>query len=158
MPDFPDRLRAPDACGSLDCRELRYEAATRIEALDGALEWICDREPALVLEAMQAVVAAERDDLKRWHDIHAEGASGLLERAEKAEAEAAVMRGQLEQLGFPFDTGALAAAEREPNCICPHFTDTGGFRIADLTCPVHGPSGTNPGDGPWDAEREPSDG
>ena len=35
-------------------------------------------------------------------------------------------------------------------CNCPRFSDTGGFRIADLTCPVHGVSGTDPGDGYWD--------
>lgn len=41
--------------------------------------------------------------------------------------------------------------EREaPVCICPHFSDTGGFRIADLCCPVHGVGGTEPGDGYWD--------
>lgn len=33
-------------------------------------------------------------------------------------------------------------------CICPRFSDAGGFRIADLCCPVHGVSGTDPGDGP----------
>lgn len=35
-------------------------------------------------------------------------------------------------------------------CICPRFSDTGGFRIADLGCPVHGVDGTDPGDGYWD--------
>lgn len=34
-------------------------------------------------------------------------------------------------------------------CICPRFTDTGGFRIADLCCPVHGVNGPEPGDGYW---------
>lgn len=37
-------------------------------------------------------------------------------------------------------------------CICPRFKDTGGYRIADLCCPIHGISGTNPGDGYWDDE------
>ena len=32
------------------------------------------------------------------------------------------------------------------------FGDTGGFRIADLCCPVHGIGGTDPGDGPWERE------
>lgn len=47
----------------------------------------------------------------------------------------------------------------EPTCNCPRFTDTGGYRIADLTCPIHGISGTDPGDGMWDAPEnveEPS--
>lgn len=37
----------------------------------------------------------------------------------------------------------------DEECICPRFRDTGGFRIADLTCPTHGLSGTDPGDGYW---------
>lgn len=41
---------------------------------------------------------------------------------------------------------------RPEGCICVEFRDTGGFRIADLTCPVHGVSGTDPGDGYWDTE------
>jgi hypothetical protein len=57
---------------------------------------------------------------------------------------------------------ALAATDRPPTwraghgpepptgtCICPRFKDTGGFRIADLACPVHGVDGTDPGDGYW---------
>jgi hypothetical protein len=35
-------------------------------------------------------------------------------------------------------------------CICIKFADTGGFRVADLTCPVHGVDGTEPGDGMWE--------
>lgn len=42
-----------------------------------------------------------------------------------------------------------------PGYICPRFGDTGGFRIADLTCPVHGVNGTDPGDGPWSTEDPP---
>lgn len=38
----------------------------------------------------------------------------------------------------------------EPKCICRKFVDTGGFRLADLCCPVHGVNGTEPGDGPDD--------
>lgn len=38
----------------------------------------------------------------------------------------------------------------EPACICVRFRDTGGFRVGDLTCPVHGVEGTEPLDGPWD--------
>lgn len=38
----------------------------------------------------------------------------------------------------------------DPTCICPRFRDTGGYRIADLTCPVHGVDGPEPGDGYWD--------
>ena len=40
-----------------------------------------------------------------------------------------------------------------PKCNCPRFSDTGGFRIADLTCPIHGVNGTDPGDGPWEPEN-----
>jgi hypothetical protein len=32
------------------------------------------------------------------------------------------------------------------------FKDTRGYRIADLTCPVHGAHGTNPGDGYWEID------
>lgn len=38
----------------------------------------------------------------------------------------------------------------KPTCICPRFSDTGGYRIADLGCPTHGINGTRPGDGPWE--------
>lgn len=31
-------------------------------------------------------------------------------------------------------------------CVCIEFSDTAGYRIADLTCPVHGVEGTDPGD------------
>lgn len=41
-------------------------------------------------------------------------------------------------------------------CICIRFRDTGGYRIADLTCPVHGIDGTDPGDGYW--ETPPAEG
>jgi hypothetical protein len=34
----------------------------------------------------------------------------------------------------------------ETKCICAKFSDTGGARIADLTCPIHGVNGTDPGD------------
>lgn len=39
-------------------------------------------------------------------------------------------------------------------CKCPRFSDTDGYRIADLTCPVHGPSGIGPGDGDWEPTPE----
>lgn len=39
---------------------------------------------------------------------------------------------------------------RPEGCICIQFKDTGGFRIADLTCPVHGVGGTSPGDDYWE--------
>ncbi len=38
------------------------------------------------------------------------------------------------------------------DCICVRLKDTGGYRIADLGCPVHGVEGTDPGDGYWDDE------
>jgi hypothetical protein len=38
---------------------------------------------------------------------------------------------------------------RPRGCTCQMFRDTGGFRIADLCCPVHGVEGTDPGDGYW---------
>lgn len=47
---------------------------------------------------------------------------------------------------------------RPEGCICTMFKDTSGFRIADLCCPVHGVSGTDPGDGYWErAERNGGD-
>lgn len=44
-------------------------------------------------------------------------------------------------------------------CICPRFRDAGGFRIADFACPIHGPRGTEPGDGWWftDPDIHPPD-
>lgn len=39
-------------------------------------------------------------------------------------------------------------------CICPQFTDIGERRIADLTCPVHGVDGAEPGDGFWEVKDE----
>lgn len=44
-----------------------------------------------------------------------------------------------------------APFKRPEGCICVMFRDTGGFRIADLTCPVHGVAGSDPGDGYWEA-------
>lgn len=43
---------------------------------------------------------------------------------------------------------------RPEGCICPQFTDIGEARIADLTCPVHGVNGTDPGDGFWEVRSE----
>lgn len=42
----------------------------------------------------------------------------------------------------------------ELQCICAHFSDTGGMRIGDLCCPVHGVNGPEPLDGPWDDETK----
>lgn len=39
-------------------------------------------------------------------------------------------------------------------CICPQFVDIGERRIADLTCPVHGVDGTDPGDGFWEVKDD----
>jgi hypothetical protein len=50
--------------------------------------------------------------------------------------------------------GQEAEEASAPACICPRFRDTGGLRIADLACPVHGVGGTDPGDGPWEVEPE----
>ena len=44
--------------------------------------------------------------------------------------------------------------KRPEGCICTVFSDTGGFRIADLTCPVHGVGGSEPGDGYWEAQDQ----
>ena len=38
-------------------------------------------------------------------------------------------------------------------CICVKFKDTGGFQIADLTCPIHGIDGTSPGDWQEDSDE-----
>lgn len=46
-------------------------------------------------------------------------------------------------------SGGVTAAK----CNCPRFGDTGGYRIADLTCPTHGIGGTDPGDGMWTPEN-----
>lgn len=47
-------------------------------------------------------------------------------------------------------SAAWQSDERFPNhtegCICPRFRDIAPALIADLTCPVHGGNGTNPGD------------
>lgn len=43
---------------------------------------------------------------------------------------------------------------RPEGCNCPMFTDIGEARIADLTCPVHGVEGTDPGDGFWEVKSE----
>lgn len=48
---------------------------------------------------------------------------------------------------------ATPTAENDPmfphhveGCICPRFRDIAPSLIADLTCPVHGVNGTDPGD------------
>lgn len=43
---------------------------------------------------------------------------------------------------------------RPEGCTCPWFHDTGGYRIADMNCPIHGLNGTHPGDGYWDEDRD----
>ncbi len=43
--------------------------------------------------------------------------------------------------------GLIPESQDAPKCICTRFSDTGGFRIADLACPIHGVNGTDPGDG-----------
>ena len=47
------------------------------------------------------------------------------------------------------------STEPPSDCICPRFGDTGGYRIADLMCPVHGIDGTDPGDGYWEDDHAP---
>lgn len=39
------------------------------------------------------------------------------------------------------------------DCICPRFSDTGGFRVSDLCCSIHGVNGSDPGDGYWEDEK-----
>jgi hypothetical protein len=39
-----------------------------------------------------------------------------------------------------------AGMEGGGECVCPKFNDTGGYRIADRACPIHGVKGSNPGD------------
>lgn len=34
------------------------------------------------------------------------------------------------------------------------FDDIGEYRIADLTCPVHGDEGSDPGDGFWEVKQD----
>jgi len=41
--------------------------------------------------------------------------------------------------------------QEEAKCICVHFSDTAGYRISDLACPIHGinsPGGLD--DGYWE--------
>jgi hypothetical protein len=49
--------------------------------------------------------------------------------------------------------GGAEPGPQAAECICVRFRDTGGFRIADLACPVHGVNGTEPGDGYWEADN-----
>lgn len=51
-----------------------------------------------------------------------------------------------------FRPGPAADPATTDTCICPRFKDTGGYRIADLQCPIHGVDGSNPGDGPWEED------
>jgi hypothetical protein len=44
--------------------------------------------------------------------------------------------------------------KRPHGCVCVMFRDTGRFRIADLTCPVHGVGATDPGDGQWEGNDD----
>lgn len=75
-------------------------------------------------------------------DVYEGGLFAVYLEADSAEAAEAEVHGSREG-----DEGESAAEQGA--CNCPRFTDTGGFRIADLTCPVHGVNGTEPGDGPW---------
>jgi hypothetical protein len=51
-----------------------------------------------------------------------------------------------------FFPARLSVTPVPPVCVCPRFSDTGGYRIADLSCLVHGVDGLTPGDGPWEHE------
>ena len=62
----------------------------------------------------------------------------------------ALARSEVTPEGLAIVDIASAGQTIPPACTCPRFTDTGGFRIADLCCPVHGTDGTDPGDGYWD--------
>jgi hypothetical protein len=95
--------------------------------------------------------AYEADDNHWWRTesgLHQVVFDEACDRLDAAETEVRALRGVIAQA-----LAALAAGDRPstgtPVCTCPRFNDTGGFRIADLACPVHGVDGTDPGDGYW---------
>jgi hypothetical protein len=47
---------------------------------------------------------------------------------------------------------------RPEGCNCPLFKDVFPFRMADLTCPVHGVEGMDPGDGEWEVPSHGQEG
>lgn len=74
---------------------------------------------------------------------------------EAASGPAGSPEGDGKGAGVQDGSGGVEDDEATPSCICPRFTDTGGFRIADLACPIHGVGGSRPGDGP---EEDGTDG
>lgn len=55
-------------------------------------------------------------------------------------------RGQPDRLLSLIAEALIQREENSRRCICPRFEDIAPNRIADLTCPIHGVDGTNPGD------------
>lgn len=102
----------------------------------------------------QALEAAERNMLARYPkaDLYGPGTgfpwSAFLPALADAVQAIAAQAAKAERERLFAEMDAVRAA-RERGCVCAWFRDTGGFRIADMACPVHGPDGSEPPDGPW---------
>ena len=131
-----------------------HDYATALELLGKALRSLAD-VPRLI-----AAVEAALELAGQWRAK----AFALMEQlaAEDAQGTSAALKGVgssvqdtcARDLRAAITTALLGEVPEQtpptqPVCICVRFSDTGGYRIGDLCCPVHGVSGTEPLDGPW---------
>lgn len=126
------RLRS-DHARLLAERELD-EARQRTETLRVDFDRINDdlRERVAVLEAALREIAYLHDG-----EEFTDAADASERRMDIARAALAGRGGAEPDERFPFHV---------EGCICPRFNDVAPNLIADLTCPVHGVNGTDPGD------------
>lgn len=160
-------------CGEMVEEELK-ERIAELEALlqlkQAELDAIALDAPPQDVTARIATLEAERDDAivanaenVRFHTDRIATLEALLRDGTALLRECREQRSMVSlrevkmdgsSLGQRIDTHAyytdVALGEKPTQCICKRFSDTGGYRIADLCCPVHGVDGTDPGDGSWE--------
>lgn len=141
------------------------DALNDISVRVGREPWAEDAHAALSVlitkcEQQEAVVKAAGPVLAQWLQGRADwnegrGAMTTEERALKDALAACGVEIGWDETGLIL-TALAVSAQSEPfdpkfphhvqGCICPRFHDIAPDLIADLTCPVHGIEGTDPGD------------
>jgi hypothetical protein len=110
--------------------QMREDASGWVGLVEGLLEQL---ESALrVVEAAQIAYDGFGEDDHRFYGSQKRLAAAL-----------DAWRGVSTPAKRPFDPKFPNHSE---GCICPRFDDIAPDLIADLTCPVHGVNGTDPGD------------
>jgi hypothetical protein len=162
LPEVPaDRPRIVCLCGStrfmaaFDAAGWAETMAGRIVLSVGVAKHVQTADGGHAGEALGPGVAEALDELhRRKIDL----ADDVLVVSDESGYYGDSTRGEIayaRSLGKPVRflvtaSEALDAGGR--GCVCRRFADTGGYRVGDLTCPVHGLNGTGPLDGPWEAD------